>query len=178
MSRKVDATQRIEDDFGEEHDYYVTMHPAGEGFRLLVRLTRIIGGMLGRAWGALSPSDVGEKMAEVASMLDQGIDGEGVAQAFERLSQQILDEGGDVFVRDILRHTARDGQKLSSAGVFDAAYMGNYGELFGALYFVLKVNFGPFFAKRLGGSTGGVAGILDRATAKLQTLSAPRVPSG
>lgn len=155
MSRETQVKKTISDDYSEPHTYVVQMMPAGQGFRLMVRLLRIIGGMLGRAWGSLSPSDIGEKVTEVATMLDAGIDGEGIAKAVERLAEQIIQEGSDAFVKEILGHTYRDGKAISEC--FEHAFMGNYGELFHAVYLTLEVNYAPFFRKRLGSLSGGGA---------------------
>jgi len=167
--REIDDKSTIEDDYGESHQYYVQQHPAGEGFRLLIRLVRMAGGALGRTWGAFSPSEIGEKIGEIAEELKGGLDGDSLASAFEKLATQILEEGADDFVVEILKHSARDGQKITRA-IFDSAYSGNYGELLSAIYLVLRVNYGPFLQKRLGGFTAGAPGILSKLTAKLQTL--------
>jgi hypothetical protein len=168
MSRESDINLSIDDDYGESHQYFIVLFPSGKGFRMACRLTKIIGGMLGRSWSAISPMDLGEKIQEAAGVLDGAIDGEAAARAIEMLASQILDEGGDAFVKEILQYTHRDGQKVDA--YFETAFSGNYGELFEALYHTCKVNFGPFFAKRLGGWLSGLAPLLEKATA-LQTLS-------
>lgn len=155
-----DAKTTIDDDFGDAHEYYLVLFPSGQGFRLACRLLRIVGGMLGRSWDALSPMDIGDKLQEVSGILESKIHGESVAKALEMLATQILDEGGEVFVREILQHTHRDGQKVQA--YFDPAFAGNYGELFHAVYWTCKENFGPFFKARLGPLFGSLGSLLER----------------
>jgi hypothetical protein len=42
----------------------------------------------------------------------------------------------------ILKHTKRDGEPLSNGFAFDSAYQGNYKELFAAVVWSVKENFG------------------------------------
>lgn len=172
--RESDTKLSINDDFGDPHQYYIVLFPAGTGFKLACRLLRIVGGMLGRSWNAVSPMDIGDKVQEVAGVLDSGLDGDAIAKALEMLSAQILDEGGDAFLREILAQTHRDGHKVQQ--YFDAAYAGNYGELFEAVYQTCKVNFGPFFKARLGGWFSGLGALVSRAqmTLPIPTVSASK----
>ena len=178
MNRETQQKRSITDDYGEAHAYVVQMMPAGAGFRLMVRLLRIIGGMLGRAWGSLSPADIGEKVTEVASIVDAGIDGEGIAMAVEKLATQLIEEGSDEFLKDVLAHTYRDGVAVTDC--FESAFMGNYGELFHALYVTLEVNYSPFFRRRLGALSGegGVQRVLEKVLERKKILSSSAEKSG
>jgi hypothetical protein len=168
MSKETTQTIKITDDYGNSHTYVYQMMPTGKGFRTLIKIIRMAGGAVGRSFGAFSASMIGEKVQEIASVLDSGMDGEAIASAVENLTTQILDEGGEDFIKELLDEVARDGEWVKD--VFDHAYMGNFGELFIAVYNVMKVNYGPFFKQRLGALTNG-SRVMDRVMAKVSTLS-------
>jgi hypothetical protein len=154
MSR-TEHKKELVDDYGDMHQYYTIQMPAGKGWRLMLRLVRIAGRSIGLAVDSVDYSNLTAKSAEVESILDAGIDGAKIANALHSLAVQLIDEGGEVFLKELFEHTTRDGTELSQT--FDVAYQGNYGELFSALYFVLEANFGPFFRRRLGGLLDGLS---------------------
>lgn len=148
MARE-EATAKIADDYGEEHQYWCIQHGAREGWRLLAALLGVAGGALGRSLGALSPAGIPEAVKDISGFLDSGIDGEVLAKAVERLAGSLLDE--EVLIADVLKYTRRDGKPLfGDDGTFDEAFRGNYGEMVLALKFSLEHNYGPSFRRALG----------------------------
>lgn len=138
---RTDQETTIKDDEGTEHRYHTVMFGASDGFTLKMRLGKILGVGLG---GAL-------EFTIGSGSLDSGH----ISQAGPAIFNQILAEGGPAFLRELFRHTSRGGAKLSEKTAFDVAYQGNYGEMYEALLWVLKVNFGgmtgrlPFDPKSL-----------------------------
>ena len=156
-----EARRTLVDDEGNRHEYYATQLPAGEGWRLLVKLFAIAGGAVGRSFGALTPANLPKAVDALGGFLDSGIDGEGIATALEKLAMQLLSD--DDIINKLLTTVARDEKRLSNPVEFDAAFAGNYGELIAALLFSLKLNYAPFFKRGLGGSSG----LLDTVKAKV-----------
>lgn len=165
MSRSFAQTSILDDYSDASHAYTTSLFPAGKGWNLLLRLMRMGGAALGRTWGSLSPSEIGEKALEIQSVLDAGIDGEGIASMIDKLALQMIEEGGDKFIREILATTNRDELPINES--FDAVYQGNYGEMLKAVGWVLKHNYAPFFK----GALGNLGSSLMGALAKTQLRS-------
>jgi hypothetical protein len=144
----------IKDDYGQEHTYETTQYPAGAGWNLLLKLVKMLGKSLGVAASSVMSFDtLPQKAMEFQSSLDSEISIQKIASAFQLLAVQLIDEGGDDFVKKVLTdHTTRDGQIVTKA--FDGIYQGNYGELMFAIAWVLQVNYAPFFRSRLGNVAG------------------------
>ena len=148
---------------GNTHDYTVSPHPTSEGTMLVVRLLGMAGGPIGRL--ASSNLDVlidlvpkmiaeyqdqsqgGKEMTdqefmialqkELGDLSDLDLDFQAI---LADILSAIVQAGGDEFIRSLLAHTFRDGQKLSQDALYDTAYQANYGELFKAIWEVIKAN--------------------------------------
>lgn len=104
----------IQDRDGEDHEYYLIMHPAREGNRVLQALTPLLSGL----------DTAGDSnMAMVA----------GMATGLQNVDLNVM--------LKLLSRTTRDGEKLNGHG-FDKAYQGNYAEMGKALHFAFESNFG------------------------------------
>jgi len=114
----------------------VTAFSATEGVGVLARLTRILGGPIGKAIsGALgSEGDTG----------GVGVDAATIAEAFEALADR-LDEAEVVgLVKRLLRGTQvaeESGRKVNAADSFDTLFMGSYWTMFKVIGFVLEANY-------------------------------------
>lgn len=134
----------------------VTVFSATEGLGIMARLTRILGGPIGRAVaGALGPGG-GEDGPSVDSAT--------IAEAFEALADR-LDEAEVVgLIKRMLRGTQvamDDGKKVSAADRFDTVFMGAYATLFKVIGFVLEANYDIPLADWLGELPGLMAGGAD-----------------
>lgn len=135
------------DDLGQSHAYLVLPHPAAEGLKLASRLFALVGSPFGKLLDSLTSG------SEETEIDFGGISGE--------LAQAVLSADLPQLVRDLLRHTHRDGVDLAEPVMIDVAYSANYGELAEALAEVVEVNgFVRFFsrlAKRAGRGLGGLS---------------------
>lgn len=104
------------------HRYTYVTHGAGEGLRISLRLVGL--GVTSIASGLSGGANLEQAIGAGAGAL---------AAALER------DDAPDL-CRAILAHTHRDGEALRDAHVFDAAFAGNYGELYQALVEVARGN--------------------------------------
>ncbi len=91
-----------------------------------------------QASGSL-PQDINTESV-VNMIMDDGLDGERIGAAADIFVRK-LGTNMDLFA-EILKHTTRDGVPLSAQFNFDAAYTGNYMELFAAIGWAVQVNFG------------------------------------
>ena len=163
-----DETQNITltDADGQDHRYGCRLHPAGEGFRLMNDLAAIVGGTLGKLLSGAAQGEPGGE--ELGDDVDLG-------SAIGMIPRLISLKGEDKLLRRILRYTSREDtpdangrpimQKLKSDRDFDQAYAGNYGEMFDAVGWVLKVNYGPFFegiGSRLSGLLASASELLPK----------------
>lgn len=117
-----------------EHEWTVTQFPAGEGIKLLTRLTTLIGPTIaGLAGDAKKPSD----------LANMKLDSKVLQIAVEQLASK-LDENSTLdLVKRLLAGTRKDGEEVIQA--FDIVFQGDYLTLFKVLGFVLKVNYSSFF---------------------------------
>lgn len=175
------ATTTIKDDFGGEHQYTHDYWGPDEGVEILLRLTSMLGGAMGRAWGSLSMAVLPEKIEELDQMLASQVDGDGLANMVDKLVVQIMDQGGSAFMIKLLDGTARDGVKLNRLG-FNQAFKRNYGELIMALKWVVTENVGPLFVRVMGGgavieSLTKLADTFKGLSEDLKTETVPAEPS-
>lgn len=151
------AAFTLQDDYGDSHEYFVTMHGAREGWRLAMRILKLAGRALGMAL-EVTPTKTPDAIrdiqaaAEGAGLLDASIDGEALGKALSDVAAEILSD--DALLLDVLKHTTRDGRDLTNVAIFDSAFQGNYGELITAVVHVLKANFAPLFSRIPGGLSG------------------------
>ena len=140
------------DDLGQSHAYLVLPHPAAEGMKLASRLFALVGSPFGKLLDSLTSG------SEEVEIDFGGISGE--------LAQAVLSADLPQMVRDLLRHTHRDGVDLADPVMIDVAYSANYGELAEALAEVVEANgFVRFFsrlAKRAGRGMGGLVAQLSQ----------------
>lgn len=134
------VTHVIDDDFGEPHEYSVTMHPAGASLRLMRKLAKLIGGPSARGFEGLVGG--GSLAGALTGDVSGGVNG--IGDAVERFADLLAEHGDEAIFKEILQHTTRDG--ISVPAHFDRIYQGSLLELFQALTFALKVNYGPLFA--------------------------------
>lgn len=122
--------------------YFTVKLPFGRAYRLGLQLAGVLMPVFGPAAAALFGLDGSEDEEEV-----------NFAPALENLAdipQHLLDLGGEEFIMEIFADTVRlgpDGKKQilrTEEGLTDAYSGGNFGELFRAIWWVLRVNYGPF----------------------------------
>ena len=150
----------LKSDAGKVVRYVCAPHPAGEGFNLLPKVVKILGGAVGDFMGASGADVLGEGgSVSLSTVFGSNIEwsklGPVLGTAITRAADQIVSFGGDAFMRDILKHTTRqlaepNSPELRCSEMFEAMYQANYGELFAAVAKVLEVNFGPLLKGRLG----------------------------
>jgi hypothetical protein len=134
----------------------ITLHSVDDGLDVVGALISIggspLGSLLQGAAGQLLIDGVGS-LGEAVKGLDKGLDsdaagmigsidwsavGRDAAAAMQRVKLS-------VFATEILKYTHRDGQSLANVAARNAAYRGNYGELYQALFAVIQANrFIPF----------------------------------
>lgn len=112
-----------------ENDYYTVAFPARQGINLQVKLGKILSPMANGILAALD-TERDENQINAAFCISLG-------QALNNLSEN----EASTLLLNIFEHTTRNGKKIDSAE-FDSAYQANYSELFKAVLFVLKSNFG------------------------------------
>jgi hypothetical protein len=128
--------------------YYTHPLAFGEAYTLGLELAGVLTPVLGGAAGALFGLD--------QDVEDETIDLTPAAQAIANIPHHLLDLGGPEIIRRIFAYTTRkvEGekpQKLKLEANLTLAYTGgNFAEMFKALWWVLRINYGPF------GTAGGV----------------------
>jgi hypothetical protein len=114
----------IKDAEGNEIEYYVIAHPGSEGLYLQAQLVKI-----------LSPF--------ASPIISSGLDVSD-SDAISLISSALPSLSPKDFVDislSILKYTKRSGSQINKTQ-FDIAYQANYAELFSAILFVLKSNYG------------------------------------
>lgn len=162
MSELIDSIEGIEtttivDKRGTPHRYETVPFPAADGFNLMSRIGTIIGGPLGELINAVKGSsgdvDVRKLVSDPGAVDLDALDGSALGMGLQGVAQAIVAQGGSQLLLTILRNTTRDKVRLAKASEFDRAYAANYGELFKAVAWVLKVNFSDVF-DLMGNHTG------------------------
>lgn len=128
---------------GKPHTYLVQPHPAGEGTRLVLQVMGMAAEPLGRLLeGKLA--DLIERFASGALDMDAKVADELKDVAWSAvagdLRRVLADVDGTKLIRDVLRYTTRDGQRLADDGAYDFAYQQNYLELLKAVAQVIQIN--------------------------------------
>ena len=131
-------TFEIQDDSGTAHQYTVALHPARAGVRLSLKLIKLLGPSLLAVANISAAGPMGD--ADVSSVLDK-------VDTLPMLSDALMalgDADSDKLLAELFAQTARDGAPLTSngslTGEFDAAYRGNYAELWKAATRVVMLN--------------------------------------
>ena len=115
------------------HDYEITPFMGMHGWRLQLKLARMIGPAIRDALGALPKGKLAQLMqAEV----DPAMFGGGIAGFIDAISTN--DPQGE-FVAELLSQTQRDGVLLGKSAM-DSAYAANYSEMIKALVAVIGAN--------------------------------------
>jgi len=134
------------------HDY--SFHPflGMQGWRLQIRLAKILGPSVKEGLAALPDEDA-------KSLMDAEINLGAVGAAVEKLTDALAehDPNGEL-VAALLSNTEREGQHLKP-GVIDRVYAGNYAEMVKAIVGVIRAN--NFF----GIADFGLGGALKSVTA-------------
>lgn len=129
---------------GKDHSYELVQHPATEGLSLLQEVLSTVSSPIGLIVSAFQRSgSIPEGEGFFDMILDDKVDASHLGQAFDLFVRNVGDRM-DLFGR-ILRYTERDGVPLSNELAFNNAYQGNYRELFQAVIWSLKENFGDVF---------------------------------
>jgi len=134
----------LDDDSGSAHSYRHVLHGGRDGYRLMMRLSRIIGPALAELVEA-----VGDGPG-----LDGDVEWDRLGAVISGAAERILDD--ERFVQDLMRHAFRDGKALRDDHQFDLAYQANYGELGAAVKRLVIDNFGDAL-KRLNVPLAGAA---------------------
>lgn len=163
-------TLTIKSDYGDDVEYCIHPHGAAEGFDLAPKIMGLMSaparamvalastGKPAEALPAPAPEEgeiVPDDFAgEVEGMLG-GVNGRELSQAITEFGQAVMTAGGHKLCLQILKHTSAtvDGVpiKVGELAGFNRRYVGNYGELFFALYHAVRVNFGPMIARLMKG---------------------------
>ena len=130
--------------------WHVTVFSATEGLGIMSKLTKLLGGPIGKAIAGFMGGGEGPA-------LDPKI----ISEAFESLAGR-LDESEVVgLIKRLLKGTSYDGDKgnrLSAVDTFDVIFMRAYGTLFKVVAFVLEANFAIPLAAWLSELPGLMAG--------------------
>lgn len=113
--------------------YTVTQFPARLGFRLKIRLARLLAPAIGPLLGGVDASNL-SKLADVD--VNSAMTGKGFASLFETADPDVLLD----LVLELLRDTRREGHEIDEA-LFDREFAANYGHLYKVLAFVISVNY-------------------------------------
>lgn len=152
----------LQDRDGREHRYKTAPFRFDQGMDLKLRVMKVIAKPLGDALGDLlsgpTMPEGQDEQSETADLTQavQGLDWSGLGDLLEQIPGRIMDAGGAALISEILSRTVRttpggqnDGKdlhlKLNDDLNRSRAYAGgNYGEMYQAVWWILKVNFAPF----------------------------------
>lgn len=141
----VEFNETVTDDDGVEHEYRIIPFNPDDGFDILSAVLACTSEPLGRIFDALGGEEettIESAGANLAQLLGQEVDTVKLGGAVAELVSGIQKQGGSRLVKRILSQTFRDGHRLNDAAAYNRAYRANYGELFRAIFAVLRVNFG------------------------------------
>lgn len=174
----------IQSDSGESVTYTIHPHGAAEGFDLAPKILALLsapanalavltGG--GRAPAAPAASaDEGpaapDALAVQVEGMFSGVDGAALSTAIKDFGATIVAQGGHKLCLALLKYTSAAPEsgapvKLDNVASFSARYTANYGELFTAIYHVIRVNWGPMISRMMRGQDPlGALGALAKGT--------------
>lgn len=141
MARDTTKT-RINDSAGKGHAYECIQHAGRDGVKLMASLLDICAEPMAVVAG---DAGKGEKVALAEVNIAQ------LGAAVGAAARALVKSGSDELLDELFANTLRDGKPVMDQ--FDAAYQGNYGELFSAIVFVVKANFGSAFNRAPFGGT-------------------------
>jgi hypothetical protein len=124
---------------GAVHRYEVLPHPASEGQAVLLQLLAVAAEPVGRLASSVfeGAGTVGELLDSEPAKLMERVD---LGRLGADVKTAILSMQMDKLGADVLRHTMRDGKKLSDRVAFDAAFTRNYFEYLRAVWEVVQIN--------------------------------------
>lgn len=147
------AETTIADAWGNEHRYELYPVKAGVAFAQLEWLTGIAG-----------------SLAEIITSAFSA--GKPTGAAFESMARIVFKQGGFARVAELMCHTARDGMRLADRNLLDRAYSMNLREMFYALAWTLREQYGDFFGDSSPSSGSTEDGLITLDTAKSLALTA------
>lgn len=129
------ATFTLTDDDGGTHRYECRLHPATRGRILALRIAAL--GVAPLADVLMSAAVAAVRGKDAAGAITPDAIRRGLASMPDVLGRLA---GDAALLDDLFSLLTRDGADLSHRANFDAAYTGNYGEMAGALWEVVRVN--------------------------------------
>jgi len=119
------------------HKYTVSTHDTTEALPIVGALLSAIPGPLLRAIQLLREKNPDASMLDLnlsdLANIDLGDMGQDLSTAIEKIAAR------PELIKELFKHTTRDGDALRG-GTFEAAYSGNWGEFYAALFQIVKVN--------------------------------------
>lgn len=129
------------------HTYTTTLIPAEEGIDLIARLLALVGEPLAALVEGLlrDPAKVAALVKAAtdendATKIDALLGGASLSGMGAALRSGLGSVKAAPLIRDLLKWTIRDGAPLRDPAAFNAAYRGNYAEMFRAVWKVIAVN--------------------------------------
>lgn len=128
------------------HKWTVGPFPARRAIQLKVRLAKMAGPAIGEllpTLGSLAP--VGKPCDDDDKTTEEQIDAAllAVPRAFDRLAQNLSETEFTQTILDLMKLSSRDDNAITEE-YFDIEFAGNFGEMYKALGFILKVNYADF----------------------------------
>jgi len=145
--------------------WHCVMYPATEGLSVFVRITRLLGAVLTKAFadGEMSIESILNKKADTAL----------IASAVQELLQHLDEAQIIILVKDIVKYVSVDGdavgptfstndkgERVPETGKFDDIFAGRYAMLGQVVGWVLQENFADVFSST---STGSVVALASEA---------------
>lgn len=125
----------LQDADGQSHRYHVVPHGAVDGEAIVYRLAELLAEPL-----AALVDGAGEKLDLSNVDLDTILEQLDIRELGKAVRSALAGSRMAELRAAVLRHTSRDGKKLSDATSFNEAYQRNYGELFRAVFEVTRFN--------------------------------------
>lgn len=163
-------TFSLKDAEGNDHEYVVMLHPAHEGDSLAWRIQGLgvaplveaikglaqapeVQALAGAMRGDTDAETPAEVMTDAGAGLFAALGDIDVTPLASSLQSVMAHPDLPKLAREIMKHTARDRQKLGMDTAWSTAYRGNYGEMMLAVARVIQLN--DFFpvARLFGGSS-------------------------
>ena len=110
----------------EGQEYFCVGYGASEGLEIQVGLIKKFSGVLGPALSCFASKSNEDESVQIGLL----------SSALKTLDPCDFVQT----VKEILKHTKRNGETVAS--IFDSAYQANYGEMYLAIIFTLKSNYG------------------------------------
>ncbi len=132
----------------------VTQFPATEGFKILVKVTKIIGPLIATTVG---------KTESLSSLMDMDTKNLNLDGAITLLLDSLTESETNIFIKRLMAHTIVNG--VSVVDTFDITFQGKYATLFKVLKFIMEVNYKDFLDEI------GLSEILKSKQTPLQAVS-------